>query len=94
MPTETAITKRIVTKLKARGIFSLKLHGSVYGRRGMPDLLVIVCGRAIFLEVKVPGVAPTRLQEHRIAECRAAGAVAEVVTSWEDVEHVLEGEQS
>jgi len=42
-----------------------------------------------FLEVKQPGELPTLLQQHRIKELREAGAIAEVVTSWEEARKVL-----
>lgn len=57
---------------------------------GIPDLLCLKNGRAVFLEVKQPGKKPTRLQEHRMLEIRkVGGAVAEVVTSKEEAKEVL-----
>ncbi len=56
----------------------------------MPDLLVIVDGRAIFLEVKQPGKKPTPLQVHRMRDLRKAGASTHVVTSWEHTKLFLD----
>jgi len=62
----------------------IKLHGGPYQQAGLPDLLVVIRGRAVFLEVKRPGGALTPLQEHTIARLRAAGALAEVVRSADE----------
>lgn len=89
MATETSIVKRIGKALKRRGIWHEKRHGDIYVRRGQPDLLVVIEGRAFFLEVKRPGQNATPLQLHRLEQCRKAGAVAEVVRSLDDVYEVL-----
>lgn len=46
---ESALVAKIVKALKARGLFVAKLHGPMQ-RAGLPDLLVVVEGRAVFLE--------------------------------------------
>lgn len=51
-----------------------------HGTSGWPDRLFIARGRAAFMELKAPGKKPTPLQEARMAELRAAGAVV----SWFD----------
>ena len=59
---------------------------------GIPDLLCVKDGRAVFLEVKQPGKKPTPLQEQRMHEIRTiGGAVAEVVTSKHEAERILTG---
>lgn len=90
MASEASIVNRICKELKTRGIWYEKRHGDIYARRGQPDLLVVIEGRAFFLEVKRPGQAPTPLQAHRLEQCRNAGAVAEVVRSLDDVCKILE----
>ena len=89
MPTESSIVARICANLKRRGIWFEKSIGNAYSRRGRPDLMVIIKGFAFFLEIKRPGGKPTPLQEHRLAQLRAAGAVAAVVTSWEETAQLL-----
>jgi len=88
-PTERSILSQICRRLRQRGVWYMKLHGSPMQRRGMPDLLVVFQGKAVFLEVKRPGAQPTPLQAHRLEELRAAGAVAEVVYGWDDVLKIL-----
>jgi hypothetical protein len=57
---------------------------------GIPDIEMIVDGRAIFFEVKRPGGRPTRLQQETIRRLQAAGARAGVVTSVEETQALLE----
>lgn len=87
---EKAITASIITFLRSspRG-WAEKTHGSAFSA-GEPDIKACVGGRAIFLEVKQPGLQPTKLQEAKLLRWRIAGAVAEVVSSKEETKAVLE----
>jgi len=58
---------------------------------GIPDLLCVKHGRAVFFEVKQPGKQPTELQKQRMHEIRTTGGgVAEVVTSKKEAERILD----
>jgi len=46
------------------------------------------------LEVKRPGRRPTKLQQAVLKKWEAAGAIAAVVTSAEDVRELLDGRQN
>jgi Holliday junction resolvase len=89
MSKESSITATICRNLRQRGIFHWKTTGSVFGKSGLPDLMVVIEGRLIALEVKRPGKAATRLQKHRMEQLRKAGAVAEVVTGWPEAEKAM-----
>lgn len=92
MPLESAITRSIVTAAKGLGWWTFKVAGGPMQTSGIPDLLCLKGGRAVFLEVKQPGKKPTPLQVHRMQEIREiGGAVAEVVTSRQEAERVLNG---
>lgn len=92
MPLESSITRSIVTMAKGRGWWTFKIAGGPMQTSGVPDLLCVKHGRAVFLEVKQPGKKPTPLQVQRIKEIRAiGGAVAEVVSSKQAAEGVLDG---
>lgn len=89
MTPEAKVTQSIVKaleKLKAEGrnIWWVKLHGGPMQRVGLPDLLVVLDGRAIFLEVKSDVGVATKIQEHTIEQLQKAGAVAEVVRSADE----------
>lgn len=91
MPLESTITKSIQVSAKARGWWVLKVAGGAFQRPGIPDLLCVKHGRAVWLEVKQPGKKPTPLQTHVIGELRSlGGAVAEVVTSRAEAEEILD----
>lgn len=90
MPLESSITKSIVALAKSRGWWTFKIAGGPMQTSGIPDLLCVKSGKAVFLEVKQPGKNPTELQKQRIHEIRSiGGAVAEVVRSREEAERIL-----
>jgi hypothetical protein len=92
MPLESAITRSIQRYAHGHGWWTLKIHGGPFQTAGIPDLLCVKYGRAVFLEVKQPGKSATKLQDHRIGEIRSVGgAVAEVVKSLDEAREVLDG---
>lgn len=89
MPLETSITKSIQKRAKELGWWTLKVAGGAFQRPGIPDLLCVKNGRAVWLEVKQPGKKATPLQQAVMKELReVGGCVAEVVTSREEAEQV------
>lgn len=60
-----------------------KIHGSSFQRAGIPDLVGCIDGRFFGLEVKMPGREGTLTvrQDAALRGIRAAGGVAEVVTT-------------
>lgn len=70
---------------KSAGWWSMKMHGGPYQLSGMPDVLCIKSGRAVFLEVKRPGQKPTPIQLARMEELRrVAGAQCATVTTKDE----------
>lgn len=57
--------------------------------KGIPDLALVVSGRAFFLEVKAPKGRTSQEQDATIARLRRAGASVAVVRSIDDVDHAL-----
>ena len=89
MGPEQKITARIVGYLKQlqaekHPVWFLKVAGGSYQRPGIPDLLIVIDGMALFLEVKAPGNKPTPLQETEIKRIQAAHALAYVVYNFDD----------
>jgi hypothetical protein len=74
------IRRALVERYGADGKW-VKIHGSEMQEQGLPDILGCLRGRAVALEVKMPGEGPTPLQAFRLAEYARAGAVASVVYS-------------
>lgn len=93
VPLEASITKSIITKLNRldRAYFR-KVHGTRYSS-GWPDVVGVLDGRPVFLEVKRPGNASgwelTERQAKELERWAATGAVVGVVTSWQEVVDVL-----
>lgn len=91
---EDEIQQRIQKYLRSLGGKVIKIHGSRYQEAGTPDLLGSLKGRCLAIEVKRPGdgVVST-IQNVRLRQWRAAGAIAFVAYSVEDVEKVLRAER-
>lgn len=81
---ESKLTRSIQIALQRKGYLVLKIHGGPFQQAGLPDLLVIKKGRAMWLEVKMPGKYATRLQSHWMEKLRKAGCVTAVVCTVSD----------
>ena len=85
---EAAIVRDILAVLVAAGAKAIKTTPPGV-EAGTPDILACYRGRFIAIEVKRPGEEPTRLQLHRMAQWRAAGAVAVVLVDANAVHDLL-----
>lgn len=69
---------------------AINTHGSVFFERGTPDILGVINGRMIALEAKRDTKERARtIQEWRLKEWAAAGAITGVVTCVEDVKKLI-----
>jgi hypothetical protein len=90
VPREASIVAAIVRLAKSRGWWTMKIHGGPFQLAGVPDLLCLKHGRAVFLEVKQPGKKATPLQARRMNEIETqGGAMCHVVTSKEEADACL-----
>lgn len=98
---ESDIVDRIRASFSARGIWSLKVHGSASQSSGIPDIIGIVPpGRGFGIEVKVPGHAAKEkclvgdcaspLQLYTLKQMAAAGAITGIAHSLQEAEAILE----
>lgn len=83
---ESKIQTSIKNHLTKKGWLITKLIQT--STNGIPDLLCLKNGRAVFLEIKQPGQKPTPLQLFRIDQLRKTGFEALVATSTKDVQHL------
>jgi len=90
-PLERTIVRQIQYYLSSlENCYWVKTHGDKYTRHGVPDLLVCYNGQFIALEVKRPQLGKlTDNQKQELAKISAAGGLAAVVTSVEDVKRLL-----
>lgn len=94
MPLERTIVAAIVRMAKRLGWYVVKVHGGAMQKAGLPDLLCLKEGRAVWLEVKQPGLGkksePTPLQRRRMEELHQQGGCWCIcVTSVEQAESSL-----
>jgi len=82
---EAALVAEILRALRALpGVIVRKRHGSAWGVAGDPDLYGSIHGRHFEIEVKRPGDRLTALQEARMKQWAATGALAGVARSVEE----------
>lgn len=87
---ESDIVKAILRYLKTvQNCFFWKEHGGMYGTAGIPDIIACIDGRFYSFEVKTDEGTPTKLQLATIRKINAAGGIAQVVRSVEDVKAVI-----
>lgn len=80
---ESALSRKIMTAIRAEGHFCFKVHGSEYMMAGLPDIIVCADGLFIGLETKHPetrnDVSPRQVIVH--SQIENAGGYAQVVCS-------------
>ncbi len=89
-PLEKTIVNNVMAVARSMGYWVMKNHGSQFSVAGLPDVLLIKEGRAVWLEAKRPGEEPTRIQEHRMRELIGVGCPVAVVRSAGDAKAFLE----
>jgi hypothetical protein len=83
---EGDITRGVVDYLALIGAWSLKVHGHLGQRPGVPDVLACLRGRFVGIEVKRPGGRLSPRQIDELAAIVQAGGVALVA---DDVDQVI-----
>lgn len=95
MTPETKLRNAVVKRLQSlqRGGMAVKWMKLPVGMGievGTPDMLIVLDGRAFFVELKVH-TPVTVIQQHRMKEWAAAGATCAVARSVDDVVCLLSG---
>jgi hypothetical protein len=91
--TEAAITARVVSNLRARGILCRKIWQGPYSTHGVSDIIGLLSpsGRGLFIEMKTPDAYAKKnhnLSSHQarfLDDATKAGAIAFCACSWEMV---------
>jgi Holliday junction resolvase len=83
---ESKLSGRILTALRANGVFCFKVHGSEHMMAGLPDIVACVEGQFLGLEIKLPGEekATSPRQDWVHGLIRQAQGRVEVVTSVQE----------
>jgi len=87
---EKDIQKKIMKFLKSldNASFDVTTIG-MYGNKGTADIVGVLCGRYVAIEVKRPNKFPTALQKHWLDTKTKCGAICFVATSVREVEERL-----
>ena len=86
MPTPAQrLTRQTIALLEAHyPTWLVKPNPDALTRRGVPDLIGVVAGVPVALEIKAPGDSLSPLQTYELGQAARAGATAIVVQSPED----------
>lgn len=87
---EDVVVRRITTRMEKLGAFVINVHGDIFSKRGLPDLIVIMEGTVTFLEVKRPGGKPSKMQLYIQNKIRRRGVESWIVSSLEEAERAVE----
>ena len=86
--TEAKLVNKIMDALrrdlKNVPYFIYKTHGGTFQKAGIPDIYLQTSGRALWLEIKLPGGDTTALQRKTLLELKDAGAYVATCTSVEE----------
>lgn len=86
---ETGVQKSIQSYIRSIGGYCFKVHGSIYMRAGIPDIICCIKGQFVGIEVKDGDNKASALQEAHIRQIKKAGGLAFVAYSVKDVEDEL-----
>lgn len=83
---EKCIEQNLVKHIKAKGGLCLKLNSS--SMAGLPDRLVILKNKIIFIELKAPKQKPRKLQIVIIDKLKSLGCDVRVIDNLEDIKSI------
>mgnify|MGYP005760479229 FL=1 len=83
---EKDIEQSLVKHIKAKGGLCIKLNSSTMA--GLPDRLVILKNKIIFIELKAPKQKPRKLQTIVMDRLKSLGCDVRVVDNLEDIKNI------
>lgn len=87
---ESKLQKRIQNYLTSIGAYEFKVHGEIFMRAGIPDIICCYKGRFIGIEAKEPGNYPSELQLAHGRKIVKAGGIFGVCYSLEEAKKLIE----
>ena len=87
---ESKLQKQIQNYLKDIGAYCFKVHGEIFMRAGIPDIVCCYRGRFIGIEAKEPGNKPSELQLAHGRKIKKSGGLFIVAYNLEDVKKLIE----
>lgn len=86
---EKTIENQIKKWLDQQGYWWMKVHGSMYQKAGVPDIIACIDSVFVGIEIKRPGGKVSALQQLQIDEINRNGGYAFVAYSVEDVQRKI-----
>ena len=86
---ENKVQKEIQDYLESIGAYRFKVHGEIFMRAGIPDIIACLNGRFIGIEVKDGNNKPSELQLAHGRQIKKSGGIFGVAYSVEDVKKLL-----
>ena len=93
MANETKIQKAIQGYIQSLGGYEFKVHGDIFMRSGIPDIICCLKGRFVGIEAKDIGNEPSELQLAHGRKIEKAGGIFIVAYNVGDVERRLKEEK-
>lgn len=87
---ENKVQKEIQDYLENIGAYRFKVHGEIFMRAGIPDIIACLKGRFIGIEVKDGTNKPSELQKAHGRQIKKAGGIFGVAYSVDDVKKLLQ----
>ena len=89
---ENKVKKAVQEYLDSLEAYHFKVHGSIYMRAGIPDIICCYKGKFIGIETKDGNNKASELQLAHIRQIRKAGGIGFVAYSVENVKEQLKKE--
>lgn len=86
---ESVLQSQVMRYLRAKGIYARKLHDMYTA--GLGDILVIIDGASIFIELKSDTGKLSKIQAWEASKVREAGGLYYVCRSLDEVKKITEG---
>ncbi|CAM3400177.1 VRR-NUC domain-containing protein [Pseudostreptobacillus hongkongensis] len=86
MKKEKDLENKIKKHLEKNGHYHFKVHGSLYMKSGIPDIIACINGHFVGIEVKRPdgkGIT-SDLQKIHIANIKKSGGYSAVINNYDD----------
>ena len=89
---EKAVEKKIKDYLFIEGYYHVKIHGSSFMVKGIPDIIACIKGLFVGIEVKAPGRINNQSQEQKIHQknIELAGGIYLLVDNLKEVVDFVE----
>lgn len=87
---ESKLQKQIQNYLESIGAYKFKVHGEIFMRAGIPDIIACYKGRFIGIEAKEPGNKPSELQLAHGRKIVKSGGIFGVCYSLQDAKDLIE----